>query len=133
MNSIKLYLYRVRRMVQNYGTHLLLLLYCFALFSFSTSQAAQIELQEASNSSNEYRSSKATCLEVYSNQLDLQLKIVSEKKDDASEKKNLAKIVFTCASDQSLEISQFKVKGPKDTLERCFSQTDIIYPFHSYW
>ena len=123
----------MRRIVQNYGTHLLLLLYCFALFSFSTTQAAQIELQESSNSANEYRSSKATCLEVYSNQLDLQLKIVSEKKDGFSDKKNLEKIVFTCGSDQSLEISQSKVKGPKDTLVRCFSHTDIIYPFHSYW
>lgn len=123
----------MKRIVQNSGIHLLLLLYCFALFSFSTSQAAQIELQKFSDITDECRSSQATNFQVYSNQLDLQLKTFSEKKDNSFRKKNLEKLLFTCCSDPSLEISQSKVKGLKDIIGRCFSQTDIIYPFHSFW
>jgi hypothetical protein len=123
----------VKRIVQNSGIHLLLLLYCFALFSFSTSQAAQIDQQKSSDINDECRSSLATSFQVYSNQLDLQLKTFSEKKDNSFHKKNLEKLLFSCGSDQSLEISQYKVKGPKDIICRCFSQTDIIYPFHSFW
>ncbi len=119
--------------MQNSGIHLLLLLYCFALFSFSTSQAAKIDQQKSSDINDECRSSQATSFQVYSNQLDLQLKTFSEKKDNSFHKKNLEKLLFSCGSDQSLEISQYKVKGPKDIICRCFSQTDIIYPFHSFW
>ena len=123
----------MKRIVQNSGIHMLLLLYCFALFSFSTSQAAQIDQQKSSDITDECRSSQATIFQVYSNQLDLQLKTFSKKKDNSFHKKNLEKLLFSCGSDPSLEISQYKVKGSKDIICRCFSQTDIIYPFHSFW
>ena len=123
----------MKRIVQNSGIHLLLLLYCFALFSFSTSQAAQFEQQKTSDTIDECRSSQATSYQVYSDQLDLQLKTFSENKDNSLQKKNSEKLLFTCSSDKSLEVNQFKVKGTKETLERCFSQADIIYPFHAFW
>ena len=123
----------MKRIVQNSGIHLLLLLYCFALFSFSTSQAAQFEQQKTSDTIDECRSSQATSYQVYSDQLDLQLKTFSENKDNSLQKKNSEKLLFTCPSDKSLEVNQFKVKGTKETLERCFSQADIIYPFHAFW
>ena len=123
----------MKRIVQNSGIHMLLLLYCFALFSFSTSQAAQTDQQKSSDIIDECRSSQATSFQVYSDQLDLQLKTFSEKKDNSLQKKNIEKLLFTCCSDPSLEISQYKVIGHKDIIGRCFSQTDIIYPFHSFW
>jgi hypothetical protein len=123
----------VKRIVQNSGIHLLLLLYCFALFSFSTSQAAQIDQLKSSDVIDECRASRATSCQVYSNQLDLQLKTFTEKKDNSFHKKNIEKLLFTCYSDPSIEVVKYKVKGPKDIIGRCFSQTDIIYPFHSFW
>lgn len=119
--------------MQNSGIHLLLLLYCFALFSFSTSQTAQIELQKSSDITDECRSSQTKSLQIHSDQLDLQLKLFSEKKNNSLQKKNIEKLLFTFYSDPSLEISQYKVKGSKDIIGRCFCQTDIIYPFHSFW
>ena len=123
----------MKRIVQNSGIHLLLLLYCFALFSFGTSQAAQIDEQKVSDITDEFRSSKSTSFQVYSDQLDLQLKTFSEKKDNSFQKKNSEKPLFTRPSINSLEVNQLKVKGTNDILVSCFSQTDIIYPFHSFW
>jgi len=103
------------------------------IFSFSAVQATQIEQLATNSELNECRSSHSTVSQVYSDQLDFQLKTFSEKQDNTVQKKHLEKLLFISPSCLDLKINHFQIKVTKDISLRCFSQTDIIYPFHSFW
>lgn len=133
LSYFKFYIYRVKRLIQKSGIHILLVLYCFMLYSSSTLQAAQIQQFTINSEINECRSAHSTVSQVYSDQLDFQLKTFSEKEDNTVQKKYLEKLLFTSPCCLDLKISHFQIKVTKDISLRCFSQTDIIYPFHFFW
>lgn len=123
----------MKRIIQYSGIHVVLLLYCFAIFSFNTNQVVQIEEFATNDTVDDCRSSQSTTLQVYSEHLELQLKLSSEKREGFLSKKNLEKSHYTCASIVEVDEHKTKLKIPTDILASCFSETDVIYPFHSFW
>lgn len=118
--------------VQKLGIHLLLLLYCFTLFSFTNLQSTPIQLN-VSSEIDECRSSQSSPFHFYVGEQDVQIKTYTENETNSNHKKTVDKQGAIFSSDLSFKANQFKVRGIKDVLEHCYPQTDFNFPFHSFW
>lgn len=123
----------MKKFVLKSGIHLLLLLYCFALFSFSPNEVSTFDQNRVSDRVDECKVSKTYVCQTYSNQIDLQIKSLTENEENAFKKIETNFILFILPNDYSLKLSQFKVTGFKNISHLFFSSTEIIFPFHSFW
>lgn len=121
----------MKQRLKNSGIYVLLLLYCVTILSVHAGEPIKTPPVDFDQKVGVTQSSKLELIQELTAQFDVELKSSSEKNE--KQKRKLAKLVFTAYVDLSYATEVFLLRESEDVHPHCFSQTNILFPFHSFW